>query len=160
MTGKIVVGIDGSPGSEVALRWAVDEARRRDSTLEVVHAWSYPTLVGINGLSAVPIGWESVEGSAKELVDDAIERVRPESGDLMIEATVCGGGAATTLVEAAKHADLLVVGTRGRGGFGGLLLGSVSQQCVHHAPCPVVVVPAVPRVGQPGPHSWMGRGSH
>lgn len=146
MSARIVVGVDGSPGAEAALRWAVDEAARRQATLEVVNAWQYPAIADMAGMSAAGVAWDSIGTAAKEVVEQAIDRVRPlYSGP--IEAKVYRGLAASALVELAKGADLLVVGSRGRGGFSGLLLGSVSQQCVHHAPCPVVVVPEHPERG-------------
>jgi nucleotide-binding universal stress UspA family protein len=136
---RIVVGVDGSESSRVALRWAVDEARRRRARLEVVHAWR-----------AIPIGdyffAEREPGGssryAQKTLDETVEAV--DTTDITVERKLMTGGAAHALIHEAKEADLLVVGSRGHGGFGGLLLGSVSQQAAHHAPCPVVIVPPEP----------------
>jgi nucleotide-binding universal stress UspA family protein len=137
MTGRIVVGIDGSPGARKALAWAVDEARRREATLEAVHVWHTPYVDGY-GYASAALDPVAMEVAARALADEAVE---PHRHDAHIEVHVICGSPAATLVHEAKDAELLVVGSRGRGGFTGLLLGSVSQQVVHHAPCPVVVVP-------------------
>lgn len=134
---RIVVGIDGSDGSARALRWAVDEARLRGADLEVVHAYSYP-------VSAAPVliepMWssEELQRAAEEVVEEALAAV--DTGGITVHREVVTGGAAAMLRERAEGADLVVVGARGLGGFRGLLLGSVSQQTVTHAPCPVVTV--------------------
>ena len=139
MAGRIVVGVDGSDGSTAALRWALDEARLRDAKLRVVHAWKYVSdKAGI--AAAYPVGYEEIERKAREVLTRSIEQAGP-AAEPRVEAILAGGGAVTVLLETAKGADLLVVGSRGRGGFAGLLLGSVSQQCAQHAPCPVVIVP-------------------
>jgi nucleotide-binding universal stress UspA family protein len=137
MTERIVVGIDGSPGAQAALTWAVDEAARRDATLEVVHAWHAPFVDGY-GYAGSAIDPVAMELGARAVADEAVE---PHRGKVAIDVHVVCGSPASVLVQQAKDADLLVVGSRGRGGFAGLLLGSVSHQVVHHAPCPVVVVP-------------------
>lgn len=142
MAGRIVVGVDGSPGSESALHWAVREARLRGATVDVVHAWTYPYIADVAYLSRASLDRAEVEASAKEVLAETLHRVLGEATDVRVEEVVSEGSAAHVLTETAKGADLLVVGTRGHGGFSGLLLGSVSQQAVHHAPCPVVVVPA------------------
>jgi nucleotide-binding universal stress UspA family protein len=136
----IVVGVDGSEASKAALRWAVEEARLRHARVQAVHAWwIYPML-----RPGIPPAPDQIPGVA----DDATERVRTFitetlGGETDVEITpvaVQGEQASAALVDAAKDADLLVVGSRGAGGFSGLLLGSVSQQCTHHAPCPIVIV--------------------
>lgn len=144
MSGRIVVGVDGSAPAEAALRWALAEARLRGAVCEVVHAWTYPVVADIAGMAAAGVAWPDLEAEARRLLDEVIEQVRPESEGVTIEARVVEGTAAGVLIDAARDADLLVVGSRGRGGFVGLLLGSVSQQVAHHAPCPIVIVP-VPR---------------
>ncbi len=133
---RIVVGVDGSDGARLALRWAVDEAARRDGQLELVNAWH----ISYAGEFLVPNS-SDLQRSGREVLDAASDEAR-EFGAEVTESNLVSGGAAQALLEKAKGADLLVVGSRGRGGFGALLLGSTSQQCVHHAPCPVVVVPA------------------
>jgi nucleotide-binding universal stress UspA family protein len=142
---KLLVGVDGSPHSRRALRWAVEEARLRDAALEVAHGYVPPeTLYAPYS----HVEWQEVRrrlekdarADAEQLVDDLI---RDEgSPDVVIHPIVqATRQPARMLVALARDADLLVVGSRGRGGFSGLLLGSVSHQCVHHASCPVVVVP-------------------
>jgi nucleotide-binding universal stress UspA family protein len=136
MTGRIVVGVDRSPGARRALEWAVDEAKRRAATVEAVHAWEPPVVV------STPLGFAPVELTDEDLATEmAIVREAVADVDAEVEVTFAAGGAAKALMDAAKGADLLVVGTRGRGGFTGLLLGSVSQQVASHATVPVVVVP-------------------
>ncbi len=135
---RIVVGVDGSEASRAALDWALDEARRRQAQVDVIHAWHAPYSYGYAYLSE--LSDEPMEQEAKELVESLLKTA--DTSGLTVDTIIAHGGSAGVLVEAAKGASLLVVGSRGRGGFTGLLLGSVSQQCVHHAPCPVVVVPS------------------
>jgi nucleotide-binding universal stress UspA family protein len=131
----IVVGVDGSENSRQALRWAVEEARLRQARVRVVHAWwVYPML--------------DADAEAPHLANDAggavqtfITETLGEERDVEVEAVaVQGQQASAALVDAAADAVLLVVGSRGAGGFSSLLLGSVSQQCAHHASCPVAIV--------------------
>lgn len=140
MAGRIVVGIDGSDGSRAALQWALDEARRRASRLDVVVAWQTPYLGELSGLVLVAMT-EQAEHHARELLSAVIEEIVADHPDVEIVPLLAEGRAAPALLDAAEGADLLVLGSRGRGGFKSLLLGSVSSACVHHAPCPVAVVP-------------------
>jgi nucleotide-binding universal stress UspA family protein len=136
--GMIVVGVDGSDESKGALHWALAEAALRDSKVRVVHAWwSRPALVP--GAPLIAADWELLRKGAEEYVQGFVE-ANADPTDLDVVADAVHGAPADVLVQAAKGAELLVVGSRGHGGFAGLLLGSVSQQCVHHAPCPVVIV--------------------
>ena len=139
---RIVVGVDGSPEAKEALRWAVEEARLRGAALRVVHAWEFPLGAVGPGVPALYNGefLQTLRLDAEQLVDRLLAETDP--GATIIETAVVEGPAAQTLIAAAEGAELLVVGSRGRGGFTGLLLGSVSQQCAHHAPCPVVIVRA------------------
>lgn len=137
--GRIVVGVDGSPEAAAALQWALDEARLRKASLEVVHAWQFPAAVDLVGAAADDLV-RDMQQAAADLLDRVTDAVAGADPDVEVERHVVEGGAAASLVNAAASADLLVVGTRGRGGFAGLLLGSVAHQCLHHAPCPVVVV--------------------
>lgn len=133
---QIVVGLDGSPQSLVALEWALTEARLRSGRVRVVTAWQYPaTGFGLN----VPI-WdvEAISQDAQNIQDEALKDAVADGVDISRE--ILQGPPAPVLLEAAKDADLLIVGSRGRGGFTGLLLGSVSGQVVQHATCPVLVV--------------------
>ncbi len=135
---RIVVGVDGSEVGAEALRWSVEEARVHGATVVAVLAWSYLAQVG----DAVAGGFTpeySEQDAAASLAAAVHSAVGDDPGVTIEQTTVCDLPA-RALLEQAASADLLVVGSRGRGGFRGLLLGSVSQQCVHHSPCPVVVV--------------------
>jgi nucleotide-binding universal stress UspA family protein len=134
---RIVVGIDGSEHSGRALQWAIDEARVRGATVQAVHAWSYPLAMGL-GANSSELLMRGAESAAESVLDHALDSL-PD--DVVVERILALGLAAESLLEAAKGAELLVLGSRGRGGFVGLLLGSVSQQCANHASCPVVIVP-------------------
>jgi nucleotide-binding universal stress UspA family protein len=146
---RVVVGVDGSEGSTVALRFAVGEARLRDAVLQVVYAWRLPLAVAAPEASALGVPLipeltfaglrDASVGTAEALVDDALAGI--DTSGVHVERTIVEAAPAQALVEVAGGADLLVVGSRGRGGFAGVVLGSVSQQCAHHAPCPVVIVP-------------------
>ena len=140
MSAKVVVGVDGSPPSDAALRWAADEAAGRGATLEIVHAWNMPYVGDVAGMAISVCDPDDVIASAQHVLDAAVKAATRTDGP-QITAKLAHGDAARALLDAAAEADLLVVGSRGRGGFAGLLLGSVSQQCTHHAPCPIVVVP-------------------
>ena len=131
---RIVVGIDSSSGADAALRWAVAEARRWGAALEVVLAWSY--LDQPSDEFRPDYG----EDDARAALETAMDRVGGAEG-VDVTLTCVNDLPARALLDAAGRADLIVVGSRGLGGFRGLLLGSVSQQCAHHAPCPVVIVP-------------------
>lgn len=136
----VVVGIDGSPGSLVALHWAAEAARLRAVPLHVLFAWGDlgPRLARARGHKE-PTEAEERE-AALALIDEAVrDALGPEPGVEIVRMAE-QGEATPALLEASKTADLLVVGSRGRGGFAGLLLGSVSQQCIHHARCPVAVI--------------------
>lgn len=152
--GVVAVGVDGSEAAGAALRWAAAEARLRQARLRVVHAWTfhYPAIEGygyvgaayVGGSLDVPAGdgMNHQRQAAEELVDQAIANLGAEADGLDIDREVLEGSAAEMLVGMVTDDDLLVVGSRGRGGFAGLLLGSVSQQCAHRASCPVVIVRA------------------
>ena len=140
MPQRIVVGVDGSEASHEALRWAVAEAKLRQSELEVVHVWHYPaTLMGSMGYVS-PVDIEEVDAAAQAELDEVLATVDLSGLATPVVRTLLMGVPAHELIGAAKGADLLVLGNRGRGGFAGLLLGSVSQQVAHHAPCPLVIV--------------------
>jgi len=138
--GRIVVGVDGSPSSRAALAWAVDQAALTGASVEAVIAWHYPVMFG-----SVPFGPGPLENGdfgewAANALSDAIKETADPDGPVKISATVREGNPAQALLDAADGADLLVVGSRGHGGFAEALLGSVSEACVHHAQCPVVIV--------------------
>ena len=140
---RVVVGVDGSENSRRALAWALDEALARNACLDVVHTWEPPRVVGFGTLASggAILGRNPYEEQARLLLDLMIAGASAEELPIPIDAIAVHGSAATALLKTARGADLIVVGSRGRGGFAGLLLGSVSQQVVQHAPCPVVVVP-------------------
>jgi nucleotide-binding universal stress UspA family protein len=145
MAGKIVVGVDGSEGSLRALRWAAEEARLRDAVLEAVAVWHVPVLSTIPAFGVMPSADEMTEQARAGLIE-LLQDEGITSGDgLTVLETVAQGSAAGVLVDLAADADLLVVGSRGHGGFSGLLLGSVSQATVTHSRCPVVIVPPAER---------------
>jgi nucleotide-binding universal stress UspA family protein len=138
---RIVVGIDGSDHSKKALRWALDEAQLRGASLEVVFAWMLPVYATGYGFAPGDLIDPKILGDgAAEQLDQAVTEVAGAMTDLKISRKTVEGMAAQVLVEEAEGADLLVVGSRGHGGFAGLLLGSVSQQCAQHASCPVVII--------------------
>jgi nucleotide-binding universal stress UspA family protein len=138
-----VVGIDGSVSAQHALAWALDEARLRHAAIEVVHAWNMPPILSPYGMygGTAP----ALEDAAHLIIEDAIRMADLRGLPAPVVKTVTCGGTAHSILEAAKDADLIVLGSRGRGGFEGLLLGSVTHQVTHHATCPVVVLPAVDR---------------
>jgi nucleotide-binding universal stress UspA family protein len=138
----IVVGIDDSPGAAAALRWAAEEARLRHARLEVVHAWEWPYRDRLGELADEALDTKGFADAAGVVVATMVQRaLGDDARDLAVESRTEEGAPADVLLAAARRADLLVVGSRGRGGFEGLLLGSVSQQCARHAPCPVAIVP-------------------
>jgi nucleotide-binding universal stress UspA family protein len=139
----IVVGVDHSSGATEALRFALEEAKLRDATLRAVHAWQFG-YIGVKGIEGgLPVvGGELEEWghAAAAALDVTLREAIPDAGEVEVERRVVEGAPAAVLVEQSGDADLLVLGSRGRGGFAQLLLGSVSQQCAHHADCPVVIV--------------------
>lgn len=139
----IVVGVDGSAESKCALRWAVEEARKRQTPLRAVYAWLYPTVGGRGYIPSDLLDPELLRGRALELLRGAVDEAVGEQAHVEVECMAPEGSAARVLLEASSEAELVIVGSRGHGGFGALLLGSVSQQCAQHALCPVVIVPGV-----------------
>jgi nucleotide-binding universal stress UspA family protein len=136
----IVVGIDHSDGAKAALRFALEEARLRRAKLRAVHAWKFDYLEAPGLMRTLPPGeYETLHSAAEAALDATFKEVGNAEG-VEVERRVVQGAPAGVLVEESRGADLLVVGSRGLGGFAQLLLGSVSQQCAHHAKCPVVIV--------------------
>jgi nucleotide-binding universal stress UspA family protein len=138
-SGRVVVGIDGSGSADRALAWAIDEARRRSATLDVVHAW-------LPSLGLTPLGRERLEASlgkdSDQLITDALARQDPSG--VQVNPVSLRSTPAAGMIDHAQGADLLVVGSHGRGGVKRSVLGSVATQVSHHAPCPLVVVPSPP----------------
>lgn len=145
----IVVGVDGSDASKEALRWALEESRLRRSGLQAVYAWLRPQIGGRVYIPPELLDREQLRKTAQEQLAANVAEVAGENPGVELEPIVGEGPAAKVLTRAAEDAELLVVGSRGHGGFAGLLLGSVSHQCAQHAPCPVVIV-RKPRTGIKG----------
>ncbi len=138
--GRIVVGVDGSKASDAALAWALEQARHTGDEVQALHAWQYPEIGEWMSVNPFELQHDELRAGAVQVLRAALERAG-DHADVTVDPVVGTGRTAELLLEAARDADLLVVGSRGHGGFTGLLLGSVSQHCVHHATCPVVVVP-------------------
>jgi nucleotide-binding universal stress UspA family protein len=140
---RIVVGVDGSPESARALRWALDEAELWGSALVVVHSWYTPYPVEPWGMVLTPRDRNVFQQEAHDLINDMVKLAVADGATRPPQLTVTSieDASGPALVHASADADLLVVGSRGRGGFKALLLGSTSLHCLHHATCPVVVVP-------------------
>jgi nucleotide-binding universal stress UspA family protein len=138
---RVVVGVDGSRGAGAALRVAAEEAAQRGLPLRIVCAWEAAagTYVG-EAFAPTADGFVEAERHAEEVLRTALERVAVGAA-VETEALAVEGSPAKVLVEQARDAALLVVGSRGRGAAASLLLGSVSQKLSHHAPCPLVIVP-------------------
>jgi nucleotide-binding universal stress UspA family protein len=136
---RIVVGVDGSEPSAAALRWALEEANRRGLGLHVVTCWSFPMLPW--GPYQPPLSGEEFEAEARRVAEVEIEKaVGPDRGQIDLALAVLEGPASLRLLDYDQDAEMIVVGSRGRGGFAGLLLGSVSQHLAEHARCPVVII--------------------
>ncbi|HEV8064655.1 MAG TPA: universal stress protein [Acidimicrobiales bacterium] len=134
---RVVVGVDGSPSSVKALAFAVEEASMRGAILQILTTFPSPTMLG----ASVPEGYfENLEEQALAVIDEALGQVTGVDSLPSVVRTAVPESPGAALVAASRGAALLVVGSRGRGGFMTLLLGSVSSQCVQHSECPVVVV--------------------
>jgi nucleotide-binding universal stress UspA family protein len=139
---RVVVGVDGSPSSRAALRWAVNQASLTGGTVDAIMAGQVPETETIGGFGQVPVGVDDekvvAEGAQRDLVAIINEEVKADDRN-RVTARVFAGNAATALLQAADGAELVVVGQRGLGGFTEALLGSVGQHLVHHASCPVLI---------------------
>jgi nucleotide-binding universal stress UspA family protein len=133
----VVVGVDGSESSQQALQWAMRYAAATGATVTAMRAWQVPPFHA----AAVPLLPSDAFAEAEQAVlDTAVERAEAAVAGVQVERRIVSGPPAKVLIDQSASADLLVVGSRGLGGFTGSLLGSVSQYCVQHAVCPVVVV--------------------
>ncbi len=133
MSGRIVVGVDGSATGDAALDWAAGEALVREAALEVVHAeWARRVFLD---------GYRGLERAEEELLERSVRRARSVAPGITVSGTLYDPPAAPALLRAARGADLLVVGSRGGGPVREVTMGSVSNECVHRASCPVVIVP-------------------
>jgi nucleotide-binding universal stress UspA family protein len=137
-TQRIVVGVDDSGGARAALAWALDEARRHQARITLVHAF----VLEVAWIDRADMArWSDLQRRAAETaLAQIVDDVSPPAG-VEVDARVVEGNPVNVLIDASQDADLLVVGSRGRGGLAGVLLGSVSQRCVERAHCPVVVIP-------------------
>jgi nucleotide-binding universal stress UspA family protein len=135
-TGGIVVGVDGSPQSRQALRWAAQLARTFGAPTTVVTAWEYPTVYGV----ATPATSWNPEVDMRQVQDEVVAGVFGDDPPRDLGRVLQAGSTAHVLLRASENALMLVVGSRGHGGFAGLLLGSVSAAVAEHASCPVLIV--------------------
>jgi nucleotide-binding universal stress UspA family protein len=143
--GRIVVGVDGSEPSARALRWALRQAELTGGVVEAVAAWEYPqyyTWGGMPSLGPDEVG--TFEEAARRALEETVRKTAGPEPGARIRTRVAHGQAARALLDAAEGAALLVLGSRGHGGFAGALLGSVGQHCIQHAHCPVVVIRGEP----------------
>lgn len=141
--GRIVVGVDDSVQAAAALRWALAEGALRQTTVEVVHAWTPPmSALPFGATLAFKVDEAAIDSAARDSVDELVDAALAEMDERPPEVlrTILPGGAATTLVEVAEGADLVVVGSHGRTGLRRMAMGSVAMAVVAHASCPVVVV--------------------
>jgi nucleotide-binding universal stress UspA family protein len=147
---RIVVGVDGSPSSRTALRWAIRQANFTNGAVDAVLAWQIPMVLQGYGMAPIYVEEDgSFEENAKKTIETVIgEEVEPADSE-RVRSLVINGHPAEVLLAVAVGADLLVVGSRGHGEFAQALLGSVSQNCVHHASCPVLIMRGEP--GQAAP---------
>jgi nucleotide-binding universal stress UspA family protein len=140
---KIVVGIDGSEQSKDALRFAVEEAEVHGARVLAVHAWMVPIPPVEPELVAPPIDYpalvKELQEAAERLLDGVVDEVLGKGNVVRVDRVAVEGPAPSALLDAAADADLIVVGSRGHGGFAKLLLGSVSEQVARHAPCPALI---------------------
>ncbi|MFC5002576.1 universal stress protein [Dactylosporangium cerinum] len=141
---RVVVGVDGSPSAQRALGFAVEQATLRRCGLTAVHAYQVPVPLEADGIAPDRYERDNLRDAARRQLAEAIAGMGDPSPHVEIRRDVVEGGTARVLTRAGAGAELLVVGARGRGGFAGLRLGSVSRAVLHHAPCPVAVVRAHP----------------
>jgi nucleotide-binding universal stress UspA family protein len=137
---SIVVGVDGSPHSRTALKWTAAEALDHGAGLVVVNVWEH-TLPPPSG--SVSVSERYVPDPSQRTAEDLVEVIKEELGEdppMVVEPRIKQGNPAKVLIDQSADANLLVVGTRGHGGFRGLVLGSVSQHVAAYATCPVTVV--------------------
>lgn len=142
--GPVLVGVDGSPLSEPAIGFAMEEAAWRGTKVVAVHAWTHPASLGPGDMQPLVYDANASEEDETRALAESLAGWRERFPDVPVETRVVRGRAPRALLDEAEKsgAQLVVVGARGRGGFKGLLLGSVSQAVLHHAPCPVGVVRA------------------
>ena len=135
---RVLVAVDGSRSSKAALRWALEYTERTGGGLTAVYVWTYPAEFSY-GLTPPGEAWHP-DTDAQQALDAAVREVVGEQRPPSLETVVCEGHPAQVLVERSAGAEMLVMGSRGHGGFAGMLLGSVSEACVAHAHCPVLII--------------------
>lgn len=140
----VVVGVDGSELSMQALAFAFQAAAARGATLRAVHTWTPPVMAVPAGVVWAPQEWEPIEQAERALLAESVEVHAAAHPEVAVEQEVLRRHPADALIDESRAAELVVLGSRGRGGFAGLLLGSVSQAVIQHASCPVAVI-------RPGP---------
>ena len=142
--GPVVAGVDGSAIGDRALGMAFDEASRRDALLVAVHSWSDDEFTGYYGTLPLAVDWDEIEADEQRLLAERLAGWQEKYPEVTVERVVVRDRPRHQLLEWSGRAQLVVVGSRGRGGFKGLLLGSTGQALIHHAQCPVMIV-------RPGP---------
>ncbi|MBM7775525.1 nucleotide-binding universal stress UspA family protein [Actinokineospora baliensis] len=137
---RIVVGIDGGPTDDAVLTFAFEYAAGGDRTVVATHAWSDTVLDAAHTAGYAALDWGQLSTQASDLLADRVHPWRTKFPDVPVDLVVARSRPTRLLIEQAADAELVVVGSRGRGGFAGLLLGSTSQALIRHSPCPVAVV--------------------
>jgi nucleotide-binding universal stress UspA family protein len=146
---EVIVGVDGGGMEAPAVRFAFEEAALRKARLRAFHAWSHPSSERSGDMQPLVYDRAVVDEEERRMLDHALAALRDEFPHVEVACEAIHGRPARILAGASARADLLVVGTRGRGGFAGLLLGSVSHALLHSAHCPVAVVPPITRQEEP-----------
>lgn len=140
-TAPVLLGVDGSPAGEAAVAFAFEAASLRGAPLVALHAWSHPHSSGRGDMLPLVFDPAELESDEARLLAECLAGWQEKYPDVVVHRRLVHGSPRKCLIEATESAQLVVVGARGRGGFAGLLLGSVSQAVLHHAACPVAVVP-------------------
>jgi nucleotide-binding universal stress UspA family protein len=141
----VVVGVDGSPTSELAVALAFEEASLRNLDLVAVHTWiDFSSEYDYAYARQFVTGWEEIETEEQELLAQRLAGWREKYPDVTVTRVVVPNRPVPNLLEQAAHAQLLVVGSRGRGALSGTLLGSTSQALIYHAPCPLLITRPIP----------------
>jgi nucleotide-binding universal stress UspA family protein len=138
--GDVLVGVDGSPANEPAVGFAFEEAALRGTDLTALHAWTHPVRAEPGDMRPLVYNPADVEAEEERVLAEALAGWRDKYPDVTVRRRLIRGHTRQALIDATEQAQLVVVGSRGRGGFTGLLLGSVSQAVLHHAACPVAIV--------------------
>jgi nucleotide-binding universal stress UspA family protein len=141
-SGPVVLGVDGSPEASAAIAHAFDEAWLREAPLVALHAWLNPVAREPGDMLPLVYDLDQVRDEEARVLAEAVAGCREEYPDVAVREELVRAHTRAALIDRSVEAQLLVVGTRGRGGMRGLLLGSVSQAMLHHAGCPVLVVPS------------------